>query len=349
MRSGLSKRFSGAAIWLALCCGLAALGSGAFAQGPAALPEAPQATGSASLAGLVKDVGGTPVGDATVTLKGPGGFQRQVESDDDGNFQMQSLPSGAFTLTVSAEGLTTLSVPVVLSAQQQKVLPALLLRIATVASQVDAISQVEMADEQLKVEEKQRIFGIVPNFYVAYDPNTVPLNSKQKFKLAGRTVIDPEVFIAVAISAGIAQGTQTPIEWQQNFTGYMQRYGAGYAGALVGIGLSGAVFPTIFHEDPRYFFKGTGTTGSRLRWSLKQAVEQRNDKGQWRPAYSNMLGDLSASLVTVAIYPHQATDWGKTTALDFGLNIAGEAFGDLMEEFVVPKLAKRKKKTAQTP
>jgi hypothetical protein len=286
------------------------------------------------------------VGEAVVALTGPDGFKRSVESDDDGNFRIDRLPAGAYTLTVSADGLTSVSTPVVLGPQEQRVLPPMLLRIATVASQVDAVSQVEMANEQLKVEEKQRILGIVPNFYVAYDPNTVPLDSAQKFKLAGRTVLDPEVFIAVGISAGIAQGTQTPIEWQQNFKGYAQRYGAGYAGALVGIGLSGAVFPTIFHEDPRYFYKGTGTTGERLRWSLKQAVEQRNDKGQWRPAYSNMLGDLSASLVTVAIYPHQATDWGKTTAVDFGLNIAGEAFGDLMEEFVVPKLGRHKKKAA---
>jgi hypothetical protein len=329
---------------LGCVCALAA-----NAQGPAAVPEAPQAAGGASLSGVVKDVGSTPVGDATVTLKGPDGFVRQVVSDDDGSFRMEKLPTGAFTLTVAADGLTTLSTPVVLGPQERRVLPPVVLRIATVDTEVDAVSQVEMANEQLKVEEKQRIIGIVPNFYVAYDPNTVPLNTAQKFRLARRTVLDPEVFVATGISAGIAQATQTPIEWQQNFKGYMQRYGAGYAGALAGIGLSGAVFPALFHEDPRYFYKGTGTTRERLRWSLKQAVVQRNDKGQWRPGYAEMLGDLSASLVTVAIYPHQATDWGKTTALDFALNIAGEAFGNLMEEFVVPKLPHSKKKAAATP
>jgi hypothetical protein len=337
-----------AALWAGLGFGLGCglLAANAVAQGPTAVPDAPQTAGGASLSGIVKDVGSTPVGEATVTLTGPDGFVRQVISDDDGNFRMEKLPTGAFMLTVAADGLTTLSTPVVMGPQEQKVLPPVVLRIATVASEVDAVSQVEMADEQIKVEEKQRILGIVPNFYVAYDQNTVPLDTVQKFRLAGRTVLDPEVFIAVAISAGIAQGTQTPIEWQQNFKGYAQRYGAGYAGALAGIGLSGAVFPAIFHEDPRYFYKGTGTTGERLRWSLKQAFVQRNDKGQWRPGYAETLGDLSASLVTVAIYPHQATDWGKTTAIDFGLNVAGEAFGDLMEEFVVPKLPHSKKKAA---
>jgi hypothetical protein len=53
------------------------------------------------------------------------------------------------------------------------------------------VSQIEVAEEQIKVEEQQRVLGVLPNFYVSYIPDAAPLTSKQKFKLAFRTVIDP--------------------------------------------------------------------------------------------------------------------------------------------------------------
>ena len=73
-------------------------------------------------------------------------------------------------------------------------------------------------------------------------------------------------------------------------------------------------------------------------------VEQKSDKGKWQPAWSNTLGDLAASTATEAVYPHEDVHWGSTTAANFGVNLAAEAFGNLMEEFVVPKLTLHKKK-----
>jgi hypothetical protein len=333
---------------LGIGCCFAPCTVAALAQGPEPVPEAPQATGNAGVAGVVKDVGGTPVDGATVVLTQSAGTRRQVESDDEGNFRLGGLPTGTFTLTISADGFATLTVPVTVSTQDVKVLPPFVLRIATAKFQVDAISQKELADQQLKVEEQQRILGVFPNFYVAYDPNTVPLTQTQKLKLAWRSVIDPEVFVVVGLGAGFNQAIQAPIEWKQDFTGYMQRYGAGYAGAVAGAGLSGVVFPGVFHQDPRYFFKGTGTKKERLNWALKQVVEQRDDKGKWRPAYSNTLGGLASSVVEVAIYPHQTTAWGPTIGAQLGINFAAEAFGNIMEEFVVPKLHRKGRAAPRT-
>jgi hypothetical protein len=345
---GLWLKLRWAMLSLGMVCCLVSCSAASLAQGPAPGPDAPQAKGNASLSGVVKDVGGTPVGEATVALTGPGGTQLQAESDDEGNFRLDGVPAGTFTLTVSADGLTTQTLPVTLGSQEQKVLPPFMLRIATAKFQVDAISQKELADQQLKVEEQQRILAVFPNFYVAYDPNTVPLTQTQKLKLAWRSVIDPEVFIGTAFGAGINQATQTPVEWNQNFTGFMQRYGAAYAGAVVATGLEGVVFPAVFHQDPRYF-KGTGTKKARFKWAMMQVVAQRDDKGKWVPAYSNTLGGLAASAATVALYPHQSTKWGPTIGAQLGLNFAGEAFGNLMVEFVVPHLPTFKKKTAPAP
>jgi hypothetical protein len=316
------------------------------------LPDTPsslmaQSSGLQSLGGAVKDVGGTPVGEATVHLVGPGGFARVATTDDDGEYRFESVPVGDFTVTVKAEGLAEGSARVTLGAGEQREVPEFTLRLEEAKFQVDAVSQVELADEQIKVEETQRIFGAIPNFYVAYDQNTVSMTQKQKLKLASRTLIDPVTFIAAGISAGINQGLQSPVDWGQDLTGFGQRYGAQMVGAAAGVGFTGFLFPAIFHQDPRYFYKGTGTKSSRTWWALKQSIEQKGDKGHWEPAYSNMLGDVAATLATVAVYPHQDVNWGTTAAENFGLSIASQAFGNIMEEFVVPKL--KWKKHTKTP
>ncbi len=324
------------------------------AQAQSAMPDAPsalmeQAQASATLSGVVKDVGGTPVGGANVELMGPMGDKRAAVTDEDGEYEFEGLTVGRYVVSVKAQGLADGRAEVTLSSTRGVEVPEFALKLQTVSSEVEAVSQKEMAEIQLKEEEKQRVFGIIPNFYVAYDPNTVPLTVTQKFELADRTVIDPITIASAAFGAGINQALKTPVEWGQNWAGYGQRFGAVYAGTVVGVELSGAVFPAVFHQDPRYFYKGTGTTGERVHWALKQSIEQKGDNGKWQLGYSNMLGDVTASAVTVALYPHKNTDWGGTLAEDFALNIAGVAFGNLMEEFVVPKLHLHKKHPQTTP
>jgi hypothetical protein len=313
--------------------------STAITQSPGQLPQ--------SLSGAVQDVGGTPVGEATVSLVGPSGFARATTTDDDGEYRFDGVPVGDFTLTVKAEGLADGSARVTVAVGEHKAVEEFTLRLEEAKFQIDAVSQVELADEQIKQEETQRIFGAIPNFYVAYDQNTVSMTQKQKFKLASRTFIDPVTFISAGISAGINQALQAPVDWGQDLTGFGQRYGAQMVGAAAGVGFSGFLFPVIFHQDPRYFYKGTGTKTSRTWWALKQSIEQKSDNGHWEPAYSNMLGDVASTLATVAVYPHQDVNWGATAAENFGISIASQAFGNIMEEFVVPKL--KWKKHTKTP
>lgn len=325
-------------------------GTGLRAQG--LLPDAPGAAANqtqahALVSGVVKDVGGTPVSGATVVLDGPAGFTRTAVTDEDGEYEFEGLAAGRYTISVKAEGLADGSAVVQVPGSGEVLVPGFALKLAMVNAEVTAVSQTELAEIQIKQEETQRVLGIVPNFYVAYDPNTVGMTQGQKFQLAGRTLIDPMTFVGAGFGAGINQATRTPVQWGQNWAGFGQRYGAQMVGALAGTGLSGYLFPAIFHQDPRYFYKGTGTKRERTWWALKQVFEQKSDKGKWEPAWSNTLGDLAASTATEAVYPHADVNWVSSTAESFGINLAGEAFGNLMEEFVVPKLTLHKKK--QTP
>ncbi|WP_182277748.1 carboxypeptidase-like regulatory domain-containing protein [Granulicella sp. 5B5] len=316
------------------------------------MPDAPspaaQGQGRAMVSGVVKDVGGTPVGGAHVVLDGPAGMTRTAVTDEDGEYEFEGLVAGRYSVSVKAEGLADGRVVVMVPSSGDVKAPEFSLKLVTVNAEVEAVSPKELAEMQVKQEEKQRILGVIPNFYVAYDPNTVGMTQGQKLQLAGRTLIDPVTFAAAAVGAGLNQATQTPSQWGQDWAGFGQRYGAQMAGTLAGVGLSGYVFPAIFHQDPRYFYKADGTVKERTEWALKQVLEQRSDKGKWQPGWSNMLGDLAASTATVALYPHDDVHWGSTTAANFGLNLAGTAFGNIMEEFVVPKLVLHRKKAKQT-
>jgi hypothetical protein len=322
-------------LWGGLCCCLAA---GAPAQQTSALPEAPPASGNSSLAGMVKDVGGTPVGEAALTLTGPGGFERNAVSDDDGNFRIDALPAGTFTLTVTSEGLSTWTQTVLLQAEEQKVLPDLAMRVAAANFQVDAISQVELANLQIKQEESQRLIGIIPNFYVTYDRNAVPLSTRQKYRLAWRSLIDP---VNLGITAGIAGEEyiqNTYAGYGRGPAGYGKRLGAGMAGSTIGTMLGGAVFPEWFRQDPRYFYKGTGSVWNRTGYALSTAVIAKGDNGKWQPAYAAVLGDFATGAASYLYFPASDKSGAGLFLSNSALSVALDGVGNVVQEFLLKHL-----------
>src|SRR6202041_1318532 len=124
--------------------------------------------------------------------------------------------------------------------------PDVTLQIASAKTDVEVtFTQHDIAEEQILLEEKQRVFGVIPNFYVTYVWNAAPLSSGQKFRLALRSTIDP---VSIAISGAVAGVEQ----WQDDFSGYGQgaqgyakRFGASYADSFIGTMLGGAVLPSI--------------------------------------------------------------------------------------------------------
>jgi hypothetical protein len=131
--------------------------------------------------------------------------------------------------------------------------------VATAVTDVEVgLSRTEVAGEQIKVEEKQRVLGVLPNFYVSYIPQPRPLTSKQKFKLAGRTVMDPFTSVFVGGAAGVEQAQNHFRGYGQGAQGYAKRFGAGYADTVAGTFIASAILPSLLKPDPRYFYKGTG-------------------------------------------------------------------------------------------
>src|SRR5262249_38826426 len=161
--------------------------------------------------------------------------------------------------TISQTGFANWTSPVVtITPGQYFELTGVKLQIAVAVTTVAVVpNSVELATQQVEVEEKQRVFGIIPNFYVVYDQNAVALTPKLKFRLALRTMTDPITFAGAAFIAGIDQAADTP-GYQQGWKGYGQRFGANYANGLTDIMIGGAILPSLLRQDPRYFYQGTG-------------------------------------------------------------------------------------------
>ena len=112
--------------------------------------------------------------------------------------------------------------------------------------------------------------------------------------------------------------------------------GAAFANHVSATLLGRAVYPTIFHQDPRYFYKGKGTIGSRVLYAISTAVIARGDDGRWKPNYSRVLDRFSAAAISNPYYP--PSDRGTSLVVSNGLAGIGEnAASNLVREFVLKR------------
>ena len=210
--------------------------------------------------------------------------------------------------------------------------------IATSVTEVKVeLSPIEMAQEQIKEQEKQRVLGIFPNFYVSYVPNAAPLTSKQKFELALKTTVDPVRFVTVGAIAGVEQATNRFSGYGQGAQGYAKRYGASYADFVTNAFIGGAILPSLLKQDPRYFYKGSGSVRSRALYAIANAVICKGDNGHWQPNYSEILGSLAAGGISNLYYPASDRNGAALTFENALIGIGASAAINVLQEFVLRK------------
>jgi len=196
----------------------------------------------------------------------------------------------------------------------------------------------EIAQEQLKDQEKQRVFGIVPNFYVSYLGEAAPLTSKQKFQLAFRATTDPVSIAAVSLIAGVDQAANRFSGYGQGAQGFGKRYGASYANLASGLFIGGAVLPSLLKQDPRYFYKGTGTKRSRFLYAISRTVICKSDNQTWQPNYSSILGDLAAGGISYLYIPERDRRGAALAFENAAIGIGTSAVINVFQEFVFRKV-----------
>jgi len=258
-----------------------------------------------------------------------------MTSSENGQFFFANIPPGPFQLTIAATGFKTQAYSGTLHAGENCVVPQIGLVLATETTQVRVGPQI--AEEQVKEEEKQRVLGVIPNFYVSYIPNPVPLAPKQKFELAWRTSIDPVTFVLTGAIAGVQQAENDFSGYGQGAQGYGKRYGASYADVVIGTFVGSAILPSLLKQDPRYFYKGTGSVRSRALYAIAQAVICKGDNGHWQPNYSGILGSLAAGGISNLYYPSSDRNGAALTFENTAIGIGEAAAANLFQEFVVRK------------
>jgi hypothetical protein len=309
-----------------------------------AAQDAAAPSDNALIMGTVVDTNGDTLAGATVALRGPDHKEiRSMQSQDNGSFQFHHLPAGDYSVAVTAQGFTSWTSPdFSLAPGQYYILTGSQLRIATATTSVNVSdSSVEVATEEVKLAETQRAFGIIPNFYVVYEPSPAPLTTKLKFHLAMKTSTDVVTIAGVLALAGMNQAGNTP-DYPQGAKGFGERAGAVAANGLSDIMLGGALLPSLLHQDPRYYYQGTGTKKSRTLHALSAPFVCRGDDGKLQPNYSSLGGDLGSAALSNLYYPKSNRGAGLVFS-NFALTTGERMLSGVLQEFVISKITSRPK------
>ena len=300
-------------------------------------------TKTGTILGTAVDISDDPIPGATVVLHGPAGDRLTEVTNEYGSFAFHHVSAGvACQITVTAEGFAEWNTSLTVEPGQEKTLADVKLRIVAVQRAVTvSYSSKEVAVQQLKAEEQQRIFRFIPNPYVVYEPHPEPLSTKMKFELAYKDLTHPAFFVRTAAWAGVQQANDTP-KYRQGAEGYGERFGAGLADATTEGLFGNAILPSLLHQDPRYFYQGTGTKWSRARHAILAPFVCKGDNGASQPNYSTWGGSLIASSISMAYLPDSNRGPGHVFRT-FGIGMSLHVVSSVAQEFIVDRFTSRGK------
>ena len=190
----------------------------------------------------------------------------------------------------------------------------------------------------------KRAYGILPNYRTAEEANPFkPITPKQKITIAYEDTVDKPIFLTSAVFAGLYQWENQNPSFGQGMKGYAKRFGYSYVDQAVGNFFSEGFLPALFHDDPRYFRRGTGTASSRTGYALTRIFLTKSDKGNWRFNSAEFLGNGIAVAVSNAYYPDTRTVYDNTNK--FAIQLGTDAISNVLKEFwpdVKKRLTKNK-------
>jgi|SRR5579863_422134 len=199
----------------------------------------------------------------------------------------------------------------------------------------------ETSETQNAVAEDHRMFKVLPNYKTVNDPSlpVTAIGAKEKFGLVLH-YFDPFTYAFTGVQASIQQATDAQEGYGQGVAGYYKRYGADFADAFTNELFTVGVFPTLLHEDPRYFRKGEGSGLHRTLYAISRVFVARGDAGRESYNFSEILGNLSSGAVSNLYYPsadRRVEDILSRTGFQMGydamFNVLKEFYPDLKRKF----------------
>lgn len=299
----------------------------------------------ATVAGTVVDTTGASVAHVQVKLALNGRAADQMtQSADNGSFSFANVSPGPYQLSFTAKGFALKTISGELHPAETVTLPPVALAVEKLTTEVVVTqTRAEIAEAEIKAEEKQRIGGIIPNYYVVYDHDAPPLDVKQKAELTGKLFIDPYLFLSNGISAGVGQAFHTNKGFGQGLKGYAKRYGANYADFATSVGIDKFVMPALFKQDPRYFYKGDGSNSSRFFYAISRSVVCQGDNKKAQFCYSSFLGRVGTGFLTNYYFPRADRDTNVQVLEGGAIRIGISAASNLFDEFIARKLTPKKR------
>jgi len=197
-------------------------------------------------------------------------------------------------------------------------------------TQADPHMQPESSDPSER--ESRHILGILPNYRTFPSLyNYEPLTSREKFKIASEDSLDRGTFVLGALFGGLGQLTDSNKSFGRGGAGFARYFGASYGDLLIGNYMSEAVYPSILHQDPRYFRRGAGSGRSRFAYAISQIFWTHRDSGGSQFNYSEWLGNSTAVAISNAYYPDQRSAGSSISKL--AMQIGVDAVGNVLKEF----------------
>jgi hypothetical protein len=146
--------------------------------------------------------------------------------------------------------------------------------------------------------------------------------------------------------AGVEQWHNTFPGYGRGTEGYLKRYGAAYADNAIGRMVGSAILPSLLHQDPRYFYKGSGSVSSRAWYAISQTVISRGDNGRSQPNYSHVFGNFAAAGIS-NLYRAPQDRSASLTIRNAFIITGSNAIGNLVREFLLRKLTPKLPDEAQ--
>ena len=180
--------------------------------------------------------------------------------------------------------------------------------------------------------ESKRILGLVPNYRTSPSlQNYEPMTNVQKFKIASQDAFDRGTVGLAALFAGEGQLTNANRSFGQGGAGFGRYFAAAYGDYVIGDYMTEAVFPTLLHQDPRYFRRSTGSGRSRLAYAIGKIFWTHRDSGGTQFNYSELIGNSTAVAISNAYYVNNrsATDAVSKLSMQLGVDMTA----NILKEF----------------
>ena len=188
------------------------------------------------------------------------------------------------------------------------------------------------AKNQTTEEEHPRLFWIFPTYTISESQSPLSLTAGGKWRLYVKDKTDPFTIGWVAFEAGISQANDDLPGYGQGAAGYGKRFGAGLADELAGGFFGTFLFPSVLHQDPRYYRLGSGPFKKRLGHALIRPILTHKDSGGRTFNWSGVLGSIATSSLSNAYYPEGDRGVGPTFSR-VGMSIPFSMIDELFNEF----------------